>query len=310
MNDYHPTMSATHTLMTVHAHPDDETIATGGVMARYSREGQRVILVTCTGGEHGEIVVPELDTPENHARLREIRAQELVRALARLGPIEQHWLGYQDSGMMGTPENELAGNFWTADVDEAAGRLVRIVRETRPQVMVSYNDFGGYGHPDHIRAALITKLAFERAGDAAWYPDQLADGLSTWHPLKLYETVMDLSRRVELAELMRERGVRTWLTGDADETDEQRVGREAQLTRMAAAAGPKTTQVDVTAVIEAKLDALREHVTQIAADNFFLVFSADEWRTFQPTEDFTLRVSRLGVRIPEDDLFAGLPSEV
>ena len=139
-------MPATHSLMTVHAHPDDETISTGGVMARYSRAGQRVILVTCTGGEHGQIVVPELDTPEKITLdCVEIRAEELARALATLGPIEQRWLGYEDSGMMGTPENERAGNFWTADIDEAVGRLVRIVRETRPQVMASYNDFGGYG---------------------------------------------------------------------------------------------------------------------------------------------------------------------
>ena len=120
---------------------------------------------------------------------------------------------------------------------------------------------------------------------------------------------MDITRRAEMAELMRERGVKSWLSADPDETEEQRTGREAQIARMAAAAGPKTTQVDVSAFLEAKFEALREHVTQIAADNFFLVLTPDEWRTFAPTEDFTLRVSRLGVRIPEDDLFAGLPDE-
>jgi LmbE family N-acetylglucosaminyl deacetylase len=211
--------------------------------------------------------------------------------------------------MMGTPQNEEAGSFWTADVDEAAGGLVRIVRETRPQVIVGYNDFGGYGHPDHIRAAQVAKLAFERAADPAWYPEQLAEGLTTWQPLKLYETVMDLSRRAELAELMKERGIRSWLNPSDDETPEQRAGREAHVARMAAATGPKTTSVDVTDVIEDKLAALREHVTQIAADNFFLLFTPDEWRTFQPTEDFTLRLSRVGVAIPEDDLFAGLSPE-
>ncbi|MDQ3554750.1 MAG: PIG-L family deacetylase, partial [Chloroflexota bacterium] len=107
-------MATRHSLMTVHAHPDDETIATGGIMARYASAGHRVVCVTCTGGEHGEIVVPELDTPENHARLAEIRKVELERALAHLGPIEHHWLGYIDSGMMGTPENDSAGSLWQA----------------------------------------------------------------------------------------------------------------------------------------------------------------------------------------------------
>ena len=302
-------MSPTHSLLTVHAHPDDETISTGGVMARYSRAGHRVICVTCTGGEHGEIVVPELDTPENHARLRNIRADELARALARLGPIDSRHLGFIDSGMMGTPQNQEAGSFWTADTDEAAGRLVRIVRETRPQVIVGYNGFGGYGHPDHIRAAQVAKLAFDRAGDAAWYPDQLAEGLAPWQPTKLYETVMELSRRVELMELMKERGIRSWLTGAEDETPEERAPREAHIQKRADATGPKTTSVDVTQVMDDKLAALREHVTQIGADNFFLVFTPDEWRQFQPTEDFTLSASRVGVRIPEEDLFAGLPSE-
>jgi LmbE family N-acetylglucosaminyl deacetylase len=302
-------MSPTHSLLTVHAHPDDETISTGGVMARYSRDGHRVICVTCTGGEHGEIVVPDLDTPENHARLRNIRADELARALARLGPIDSRHLGFIDSGMMGTPQNQEAGSFWTADLDGAVGRLVRIVRETRPQVIVGYNDFGGYGHPDHIRAAQVAALAFERAGDAAWYPEHLRDGLDPWQPMKRYETVMDLTRRAELMELMRERGVRTWLTGAEDETPEQRAGREAHLAQMAAATGPRTTSVDVSGVLEDKLAALREHVTQIGADSWFLVLTADEWRQFQPTEDFTLRVSLAGVRLPEDDLFAGLAPE-
>jgi mycothiol S-conjugate amidase len=299
-------MARTHTLLTVHAHPDDETISTGGVMSRYSRAGHRVICVTCTGGEHGEIVVPELDTPENHDRLRELRADELERALALLGPIEGRELGYLDSGMMGTPQNEEGGSFWRADVDEAAGRLVHIVRETRPEVVVGYNDFGGYGHPDHIRAAQVAKLAFARAGDPAWYPEHLIEGLEPWQPVKLYETVLDFSRRADVMDLLRERGVRTWLTPRDGETVEERLGREAHVARMAAATGPKTTSVDVSGVMDAKLDALREHVTQIAGDNLFLVFTPDEWRRYQPTEDFTLRVSLVGVRIPESDLFAGL----
>ena len=295
--------------MTVHAHPDDETIGTGGVMARYSGAGDRVICVTCTGGEEGEIVVPEMDTPENHARLAEIRAEELRVALAALGPIQSRRLGFRDSGMMGSPANETDGNLWRADVDEAAGRLVRVVRELRPQVIVSYNDFGGYGHPDHIRAAQLAVLAFERAGDAAWYPEQIADGLESWQPLKRYQIVMDLGRRQELMDRLEQRGVRTWLTPEPDETDEQRQEREAFLGRMQDAQGPRTTSVDVSEQVERKLDALRAHVTQIRPTDFFLALTPDEWREFVPTEDFTLAESKVGVRIPEDDLFAGLPTE-
>jgi mycothiol conjugate amidase Mca len=298
-----------HSLLTVHAHPDDETISTGGIMARYSRAGHRVACVTCTGGEHGEIVVAELDTPENRQRLRDIRAGELARALGHLGPIDHRWLGYVDSGMEGTPPNEAPDSFWQADLDEATGRLVAIVRRFRPQVMVGYNAYGGYGHPDHIRAAQVTVLAFERAGDPTWHPEQLRAGLLPWAPLKLYETVLDLTRRVEVLELLRERGVRSWLLPPADETDEARAARESRLARMVAATGPITTRVDVTAVMDDKRAALGEHVTQLAADSFPLALTADDWRRLQPTEDFTLRVSRVGVRLPEDDLFAGVDPE-
>ncbi len=304
-----PDMPAVHSLLTVHAHPDDETIATGGVMSRYSRADHRVICVTCTGGEQGEIVVPELDTPENHARLRELRDEELRRALEQLGPIVSRRLGYLDSGMMGTPENELDGSFWTADLDEAVGRLVAIVREQRPQVIVGYNAYGGYGHPDHIRSAQVAVLAFERAGDPAWYPEQLAEGSRPWQPLKRYEAVMDLSRRMEMAELLRERGIESWLTAADDEPAEVRQQREEQFARMTEATGPKTTSVDISGSIDHKLAALREHVTQLRTDQFFLALTADEWRRYMPTEDFTLSESRLPVRIPEDDLFAGVPPE-
>lgn len=303
-------MAARHSLMTVHAHPDDETISTGGVMARYAAEGHRVICVTCTGGEHGEIVVPELDTPENHARLAEIRRKELARALAHLGPIDHHWLGYIDSGMMGTPENDAPGSFWGADSDEAVGRLVALVRRLRPQVIASYNDFGGYGHPDHIRAALTAKRAFERAGDPGAYPEQLREeGLDVWQPYKLYETVLDIARRQEFQDLLRERGVQTWWTPPEDETDEQRQEREGHLRRMVEAQGPVTTRVPIVDVMDRKVAAMREHITQFRADGFFLALSADDWRTIQPTEDFTLLVSTVGVRLPEDDLFAGVPPE-
>jgi LmbE family N-acetylglucosaminyl deacetylase len=207
--------------------------------------------------------------------------------------------------MMGTPENDAPESFWRADPEAATGRLVRLVREVRPQVIVSYNEFGSYGHPDHIRTAQVAKAAFERAADPRSFPEQLTDGVETWQPLKLYETAMDFSRREELMELMKERGIATsWLP--ADETDEQRAEREAWMERMRQATGPLTTRVDVREWLPAKDQALREHVTQLAADSWFLALSLDDRERFQPTEDFTLSVGRVGVRLPEDDLFAGL----
>jgi N-acetyl-1-D-myo-inositol-2-amino-2-deoxy-alpha-D-glucopyranoside deacetylase len=280
--------------MLVHAHPDDESISTAGVMARYAADGAHVVCVTCTGGEHGEIVVPELDTPENHARLADLRREEIARALAHLGSIDHHWLGYVDSGMMGTPENDVAGSFWQAGFDEAVDRLLAIVREARPQVMVSYNDYGGYGHPDHIRAALITKAAFEKAaGDPS-------------PPLKLYEVAPDFARLEAVRQRAIERGASAWWQPSPDEPDEQRRQREEQMARMAAAQGPVTTRVDVTPFLEAKHRAMREHVTQLAPDFPLVALTPDDWRELMPTEGFTLRISSVGVRIPEDDLFAGL----
>jgi N-acetyl-1-D-myo-inositol-2-amino-2-deoxy-alpha-D-glucopyranoside deacetylase len=287
-------MPAPLTLLTVHAHPDDESISTGGIMARYAAEGVRVVCVTCTGGEHGEIVVPELDTPDNHARLAEIRAEELRRALARLGPIESRQLGYADSGMMGTPENDLPGSFWQADFDAAVERLAAIVREVRPQVVVGYNDFGGYGHPDHIRAALVAKAAFERSADDAQ------------PPLKLYEVVRDWTRLEEVRARAAERGAEAWWKPDPDEPAERRAEREAQWALMAAAQGPVTTRVDVADFVAAKHAAMAEHVTQLAPTFTFLALTPDDWRELMPTEDFTLRVARVPVRLPEDDLFVGL----
>jgi N-acetyl-1-D-myo-inositol-2-amino-2-deoxy-alpha-D-glucopyranoside deacetylase len=287
-------MSRPLTLLLVHAHPDDESISTGGVMARYAAEGARVVCVTCTGGEHGEIVVPELDTPDNHARLAEIRAGELRAALAILGPIESRSLGYVDSGMMGTPENEATASFWQADFDAAVERLLAIVREVRPQVVVGYNDFGGYGHPDHIRAGLIAKAAFERtAGES--------DG-----PAKLYEVARDWTRMQEVRARAEERGAEAWWNPAEEESEEQRREREEHFARMQAATGPITTIVDVAEHVAAKRAAMAEHVTQLSPRMTFLALTAEDWRELMPTEDFTLRVSRVSVRLPEDDLFAGL----
>src|SRR5947207_13659599 len=162
------------TLMTIHAHPDDETIGTGGTMAKAVRDGHRVVLVTGTRGELGEIVVPELDTPENHRRLGEIRAAELEAAMAELGVTEWENLGYRDSDIMGRVGNLDARSFWHADLDDAARRLVWLIRRYKPDVVTTYNEYRGYGQPGHMRHHDAARRAWPRAGDPERYPDQPA----------------------------------------------------------------------------------------------------------------------------------------
>jgi LmbE family N-acetylglucosaminyl deacetylase len=306
------------TLMTVHAHPDDETIGTGGAMAKAVRDGRRVVLVTCTRGELGEIVVPEMDTPDNHRRLGELRAAELEAAMAELGVTEWENLGYRDSDMMGRAGNADARSFWQANLDDAARRLVWLIRRYQPDVVTTYNEFGGYGHPDHIRTHDIAVLAFPRAGDAAWYPEQLAPehggsgpaeadgGLAPWTPSKLYEQAIPASVRQKMADKMAELGKPSFWSPPEDATPEQRAEFEAYVAKMLVPDETITTRVDVSDVLDAKWRALQRHVTQMAPDNPFIEFGLDGWRDFWAQEAYVLRESRVESAIPETDLFAGL----
>jgi N-acetyl-1-D-myo-inositol-2-amino-2-deoxy-alpha-D-glucopyranoside deacetylase len=304
--------------MTVHAHPDDEVIGTGGTMARAVRAGRRVVLVTCTRGEMGEIVVPEMDTPDNHRRLGEIRAAELERAMAALGVTEWENLGYRDSDMMGRPGNRDARCFWQANPDEAIGRLVFLVRRYRPDVMTTYNEFGGYGHPDHIRTHVVAVGAFARAGDPAWYPEQLAPehggtgaaeadgGLVPWAPAKLYEQAIPASVREAIKERMDAIGERSFWSPPPDATPEQVAESEAFAARMLVPDETITTWVDVSDVLDRRWDAFRAHVTQISDENPFVRFGQEAWREFWAREAYVRRESRMAAPAAEDDLFAGL----
>jgi LmbE family N-acetylglucosaminyl deacetylase len=306
------------TLMTVHAHPDDETIGTGGTMAKAVTAGHRVVLVTGTRGEQGEIVVPDMDTPENHRRLAEIRAGELERAMGILGVTEWENLGYHDSDMMGRRGNVDPRTFWRADLDEASGRLAWLIRRYQPDVVTTYNEFGGYGHPDHIRTHDVAVRAFQRAGDARWYSEQLAPefggtgpspeegGLAPWTPSKLYEQAIPASVRNAMNEKMQELGLESFWLPPKDATPEQLAEFEAYVAKMLVPDEAITTRVDISDVVERKWDALHEHVTQIAADNPFMQFGLDGWRQFWATESFILRESRVESAIPEMDLFAGI----
>jgi N-acetyl-1-D-myo-inositol-2-amino-2-deoxy-alpha-D-glucopyranoside deacetylase len=296
----------THTLMTVHAHPDDETIGTGGTMAKAVRAGNRVVLVTCTRGEMGEIVVKEMDTPENHRRLGEIRAGELEAAMGVLGVTEWENLGYRDSDMMGREGNNDPRTFWQADLDEAARRLTWLIRRYQPDVVTTYNAFGGYGHPDHIRVHDTAIRAVPRAGDPNWYPEQLETGLEPWTPKKFYEQATPESIRRKMNERLAELGTDTAWLPPKDATPEQLAEYEERMKQMLTPDDQVTTWIDIGDELEAKWAAIQKHVTQINMDFPFMKLGFDGWREFWGRETFVLRESMVETAKPESDVFAGL----
>jgi LmbE family N-acetylglucosaminyl deacetylase len=293
--------------MTVHAHPDDETIGTGGTMAKAVRDGHRVVLVTGTRGELGEIVVKEMDTPDNHRRLAELRAVELESAMGVLGVTEWENLGYRDSGMMGAPGNFDPRSYWQADIDEAAKRLVWLIRTYRPDVVTTYNSFGGYGHPDHIRTHDVAVRAFPRAGDSDWYPEQISEGgLEPWAPAKLYEQAIPASVRNAMNERLAELGVDSFWLPPKDATPEAQAEFEERMAKMLVPDEAITTWVEVADTVDLKWEAIRKHVTPISDDSPFMRFGLDGWRKFWAKEAYILRESRVETPKPESDLFAGL----
>jgi N-acetyl-1-D-myo-inositol-2-amino-2-deoxy-alpha-D-glucopyranoside deacetylase len=295
------------TLMSVHAHPDDETISAGGAMARYVAEGRRVVLVTGTRGEQGEIVIPEMDTPDNHRRLGELRAAELEAAMGELGVTEWENLGYRDSDMMGREGNNDPRCFWQADLDEAAGRLTWLVRRYKPDVMTTYNSFGGYGHPDHIRTHDVAVRAFARAGDPAWYPKQLDAGVEPWTPSKLYETAIPASVREAMRAAMQKVGKSSFWDPPEDATEEQIREHQEFIAKMLVPDEKITTWIDIGGdAIDRKWRAIRRHATQISLDSGFMVLGEEGWKANWSREAYILRESRVETKIPESDLFAGL----
>src|SRR4051795_10821515 len=188
-------VSSDRRLLLIHAHPDDEAINNGATMARYVAEGAQVTLLTCTLGEEGEILVPELSqlAADQADQLGGYRISELAAAMAALGITDTRWLGgagrYRDSGMMGAPANEHPRAFWNADLDEAVGHAVAVVREVRPQVLVTYDEKGGYGHPDHIQAHRVAMAAVDAAADPAYRPELGG----AWQVAKVYWCAMPRS---------------------------------------------------------------------------------------------------------------------
>ena len=276
-------------LLAVHAHPDDESITMGGTLARYASEGIRTTLVTATRGEVGEILDKDLDPTEAAPRLGSIREAELRKACAILGVHELIFLGYEDSGMMGQSRNHAFEAFWRADHWEAVARLIQIVRRVKPQVIATYNEIGGYGHPDHINAHRVATMAFYHADNTELFP-----GGEPHRPGKLYYTAFPLSQIRTMAERLKQAGL---------ENPFESYGEPPPF---AVTDDRVTTRLDVSAQLDKKIAAMLAHRTQIPPDSWFMklrdALGADAWR-FESYERVRTRVD---VPAPEDDLFAGL----
>ena len=288
-------------LLLVHAHPDDETIGTGATMAKYAAEHATVTLVTCTLGEEGEVLVPGLEhlAADRDDGLGQHRIGELAAAMEALRVTDHRFLGgpgrWRDSGMMGTPANERPDCFWRADLDEAVAALVAIVREVRPQVVVTYDDNGGYGHPDHIQAHRVTLAAVDAAADPAYAPE-LGE---VWTVDKLYETAIPKSvLQAGIDQLKAAGQVDFFGVDSADELPMGRVDEEV------------TTEVDASEHLEAKVAAMRAHRTQIAVDGPFFALADNVGQRAFGHEHFVLvrgpRGPGSGPHDRESDLFAGL----
>ncbi|MEV6801532.1 mycothiol conjugate amidase Mca [Micromonospora rifamycinica] len=280
-------------LMAVHAHPDDESSKGAATMAKYVAEGVDVLVVTCTGGERGSVLNPKLDRPDVWANIGEIRRAEMDAARAILG-VEQAWLGFVDSGLPeGDPLPPLPeGCFALQDVDVAAGPLVKLMREFRPHVVTTYDEEGGYPHPDHIMCHKISMAAFEAAGDPARYPELGAP----WQPLKLYYDIgFSRGKFLALHESMLAAGLPSPYEDWLKRWDE----RPDKGSRI-------TTRVECAEYFPVRDDALRAHATQVDPDGFFFQMPMELQQHAWPTEDFQLARSMVESPLPESDLFAGV----
>jgi mycothiol S-conjugate amidase len=280
-------------LMTVHAHPDDESSKGAATMAKYVAEGVDVLVATCTGGERGSVLNPKLDRPEIWENIATIRREEMDRAREILG-VRQAWLGFVDSGYPeGDPLPPLPeGCFGLQPVEKAAAPLVRLIREFRPHVVTTYDEEGGYPHPDHVMCHKITVAAFDAAGDPDAYPDEG----EPWQPLKLYYDMgFSRARIIALHEALLAAGLEShygeWLENWDPKRDKgSRV----------------TTRVPCGDYFEVRDDALRAHATQVDPEGFWFRVPLEIQRKAWPTEDYELARCLVERNEPEDDLFASI----
>jgi len=277
-------------LLAVHAHPDDESSKGAGTVARYSAAGVHCVLVCCTGGEEGSILNPAMERPEVEERLHEVRLDELAEAARIIGYDEVVMLGYRDSGMPETEANARADNFANAPVEEAVGRVVGILRRTRPQVVLTYgDDQQGYPHPDHLRVHDVTMAAVDAAAD----PELFAEMGPPWQVAKVYWSVWSRARILGMHEKFLELGLESPYT-------DRWLERPSQDERV-------TTQVAIHGFEDVRRDALVAHATQVDPTSpFWFGLPWDVARTVHPYDDWVLARSTVPAELPEDDLFAGL----
>jgi len=281
-------------LMAVHAHPDDESSKGAATMARYADEGARVLVVTLTGGERGDILNPAMDLPEVHGRIHEIRIDEMAKAAEVLG-VEQLWLGFVDSGLPeGDPPPPLPeGCFALEPLEVPTEALVRVVREFKPHVMTTYDENGGYPHPDHIRCHEVSVAAYEAAGDYRLFPD----AGTPWNVAKLYYNHGFLRQRMqvlqdEFAKHGQEGPFAKWL--EKWDPDDDLLSKRV------------TTRIECSKYFAQRDEALLAHATQIDPKSFFFTTPMEWQQRLWPTEEYELARSRVPVRLPETDLFAGI----
>nr|WP_273408966.1 mycothiol conjugate amidase Mca [Corynebacterium ureicelerivorans] len=283
--------------MAIHAHPDDESSKGAATMAKYAAEGNRVLVVTCTDGRRGDVLNPAMDRPGVLDNILDVRREEMARAAAALG-VEHVWLGYEDSGLPeGDPLPPLPeGSFAVQDPEDVAVKIVEQIREFRPHVIITYDENGGYPHPDHLMVHAVSMIAWERAGD----PDFAPEAGAPWTPLKLYYSHGFILQRMKLLqERLIQRGqkspyelmIKRWEENEGDVFD--RV----------------TTQVECAAYFQQRADALTAHATQIDPAGAFLASPVEDQQEVWPTEEFELAASRVDTTLPETDLFAGIEEE-
>jgi mycothiol S-conjugate amidase len=289
-------------LLAVHAHPDDEASKGAGTVARYHSEGVRTVLVTCTGGEAGDILNPAMDKEGVRENLPEVRRQELERAAEIIGYDEVVMLGYRDSGMPDTPANSDPRSFAMAPLDESVGRLVRVIRRTKPQVIVTYpKDQSGYPHPDHLRVNEISEVAFDAAGD----PDRYPEAGPVWQPLRLCYVTWSVKRMRAMYDKFVEMGIEPPISderlermlkdesGDHDEADRK--------------PGWPRIVMDISGHNSVMRDALLAHATQVDPNSpWWFGLPPDVAESVYPYDEYEVARDLTGQTDPADDLFAGV----
>ncbi|MTD54229.1 mycothiol conjugate amidase Mca [Amycolatopsis pithecellobii] len=285
-------------LMAVHAHPDDESSKGAATMARYVAEGAEVMVVSCTGGEAGSVLNPAMDRPGVRENMPQIRREEMARAAEILG-IKHHWLGFVDSGLPeGDPLPPLPeGCFALVPLEEPVRELVKVMREFRPHVVLTYDENGGYPHPDHIRCHEVSVAAF----DAVAEPDRFPEAGEPWQPLKLYY-MHGMSRlRMQLFhDALLEEGLESPYAEWLEKWDPERPDVMERV----------TTRVDCADYFKLRDEALKAHATQIDPNSRWFAVPLEMQRRVWPTEDYELVRSLVDSTLPEDDLFAGVREKV